>query len=367
MHKSRWAPAHELNWLINMKTIRMAAFCLPVIIGLLNSCGNYKQQQSRNAMKDLPLKVIFETDMGNDIDDALALDMLYKYADQGKIELLGISTNKNSPYSVQFLDLMNTWYGYPRIPLGNVIRGADSEGDAKNYTQAVSEHAVDGKPVFKRSVENYAKVPGSVEMYRKILSGQPDSSVTIISVGFSTNLERLLASPPDKYSTLNGQELVARKVKLLSMMAGNFRKEKQVEYNVVKDPAAAREVFASWPGKIIVSPFEVGEQVLYPASSIENDFPAESPHPLVLAYESYLEMPYDRPTWDLTSVLYVVEGSEGYFDLSPPGTVSVDENSFTHFREDPDGKHRYLLMNSQQAVAVKGRFIELIKPGNTKK
>lgn len=27
--------------------------------------------------------IIFETDMGNDVDDAWALDMLHKYADRG--------------------------------------------------------------------------------------------------------------------------------------------------------------------------------------------------------------------------------------------------------------------------------------------
>ena len=30
--------------------------------------------------------IIFETDMGNDVDDAWALDMLHKYADEGRLE-----------------------------------------------------------------------------------------------------------------------------------------------------------------------------------------------------------------------------------------------------------------------------------------
>lgn len=32
--------------------------------------------------------------MGNDIDDALALDMLYKYIENGQINLLAIPTSK---------------------------------------------------------------------------------------------------------------------------------------------------------------------------------------------------------------------------------------------------------------------------------
>ena len=41
------------------------------------------------------LDVIFETDIGNDIDDALALDMLYKYMDQGIIKLIAVMANMN--------------------------------------------------------------------------------------------------------------------------------------------------------------------------------------------------------------------------------------------------------------------------------
>ena len=43
-----------------------------------------------------PQAVIFETDMGNDIDDAMALDLLFKNMDQGNINLLAVSDIKNS-------------------------------------------------------------------------------------------------------------------------------------------------------------------------------------------------------------------------------------------------------------------------------
>ena len=37
-------------------------------------------------------------------------------------------------------------------------------------------------------------------------------------------------------------------------------------------------------------------------------------------------MPYDRPSWDLTSVLIVAEPEKEYFRLSPTGKISIDEN-----------------------------------------
>src|SRR5690606_10395506 len=146
-------------------------------------CQSAKKE---NPAMDGAIPVIFETDMGNDIDDALALDMLYKYQDEGKIRLLAISNNKNSAYSIPFLEIMNTWYGYPETSLGTVVNGADSEGDAKNYAQAVCEYTKEGKTVFEGSSDDVKQVPESVTLYRKLLSQQPDSSVVLISVGFST-------------------------------------------------------------------------------------------------------------------------------------------------------------------------------------
>jgi len=45
-------------------------------------------------------------------------------------------------------------------------------------------------------------------LLREVLAGQPDRSVVIVQVGFSTNMARLLDSEPDQYSALTGHELV---------------------------------------------------------------------------------------------------------------------------------------------------------------
>lgn len=335
-------------------------------IGLLSARKLCAQEKISAKIEEKPTPVIFETDMGNDVDDALALDMLYKYADQGKIKLLAISNDKNSPFSVPFLDILNNWYGYPDIPLGSVKNGVDSEGDSHNYAKSVCEYKVNGVSPFHHTIKDYSTIEESTHLYRKILSQQPDSSVTIISVGFSTNLARLLNTSSDKYSKLNGIDLVARKVKLLTVMAGDFEGNKTKEYNIIKDPEAARKVFDEWPGKIVLSPFEVGRKIYYPATSILNDFTWAYYHPVILAYKSYLKMPYDRPTWDLTAVLYAVEGdSNNYFGLSGNGVVSVGVDSITYFKNVP-GKHAYLKINEEQTERIKARFIELIS-GRPKK
>ncbi len=312
-----------------------------------------------NAQNKTPLPVIFETDMGNDVDDALALDLLYKYHDEGRIQLLGISNNKNSDYSIPFLQLMNDFYGYPNIPLGNVHNGANSAGDALDYTKAVVEYSLDSVAPF----DSYKYKTSSLEsvlLYRKILSAQADSSVVLISVGFSTNLVRLLDSKSDAYSSLNGADLVAKKIKYLSVMACTFTNNWS-EYNIQKDTTAARRLFSEWPTKIIVSPYEVGAAILYPASSIENDLDYAKHHPLKIAYSSYMKMPYDRPTWDLTAVLFAAEGPQDYFSLSEHGVVSVLNKGNTTFTANANGRHQYLRIDNAQAKKIRERFIELIQ------
>ena len=331
---------------------RFSSFLLLITYIVFTACSNPKKA----TVADKPLPVIFETDMGNDIDDALALDMLYKYADQKRVKLLAVSSNKNNPYSAAYLDIMNTWYGYPEVPVGKVVNGANSESDAVNYTKVVADY----RPAFKRRMKDTAAYPESVSLYRRVLSEAADHSVVIVSVGFSTNLARLLNSGPDGYTDLNGKTLVAKKVKLLSVMAGNFEGNKMKEYNVIKDVPAARELFKEWPTEIVVSPFEVGEQIRYPATSIQNDFKWALHHPMVISYESYAKMPYDRETWDLTAVLYAVEGANNYFGISARGTIEVSGDGFTAFTPGSAGKHRYLKVTPEQAENVERRFIESI-------
>jgi hypothetical protein len=65
------------------------------------------------------------------------------------------------------------------------------------------------------------------------------------------------------------------------------------------------------------------------------------------AYRLYQEMPYDRPTWDLTSVLYALHPERGYFELSEPGRVTVEADGFTRFDATAGGRDRYLILNPE--------------------
>ena len=334
------------------------AVLLPVAAAIV-SCNSFRGPE-----------MIFDTDMGNDVDDALALDMLYKYMDAGKIDLAAITLSKEGPAAPEFLDVMGTWYGYPDIPTGIIRDGADCGTDSLCYTRKVLDmKSPDGSPLFGRSRSCYEDLPESVDLYRQILASVADKSVTVVSVGFFTNLARLLESGPDRYSRLTGRELVDKKVGTLYVMAGNVADTTYAEYNIVKDIPSAVKVFAGWPGPIVISPFELGAGIKYPSSSIENDFAWAGSHPVVAAYRSFLKMPYDRETWDLTAVLAAVEKEDfdEYFTLSPEGTVTVTDSGTMIFKEGK-GNRRYLSVTPGQKEKIKAKFISLVtSPPESKK
>ena len=311
-------------------------------------------------MRAQRMNVIFETDMGNDVDDALAIDMLYKYNKQKRINLMAVMLNKEGEFPPKYIDLLNTWYGQKRIPIGVSPRADQSLVAGTNYTQVVCEKLDEkGKPLYKRSIKDYSKLLSAVKLYRKLLAKAEDASVTIVSVGFSTNLALLLDTNADEYSPLTGKELVAQKVKRLVTMAGHIENPKYAEYNVVNDVAACQRVFKEWPTPIYMSPFELGLQVRYPAQSIENDFTWTKHHPIVDSYQVHLEKIEDRPTWDLTAVLYAVDPQQ-FFNISPAGKIVVTDEGYTHYKQDAAGKHFYLFITPEQAKAILDYFVTMV-------
>jgi inosine-uridine nucleoside N-ribohydrolase len=300
-----------------------------------------------------PVRVIFDTDMGNDVDDALALGILHALETRGEAKLLAVTITKDNPYAAAFVDLEDTFYRRGEIPIG-IVKSGKTPNDSAMIRVPSERRNPDGGYVYPRRIALGA-APDAVAVLRQVLGKEEDASVTIVQVGFSTNLARLLDSKADESSPLSGTELVAKKVRLLVAMAGHFPPA-QPEYNVVTDIPSAQKVFTQWPSPVVFSGYEIGQALLFPARSIEHDFSWVRDHPVVDAYRNYMRMPYDRPTWDLTAALYAVRPDGGYFSLSPKGTVRVDDKGNTIFTASADGKHRYLILDD----AAKARTLEAL-------
>lgn len=284
-----------------------------------------------------PVPLIFDTDMGNDVDDALALAMIHSLESRGEAKLLAVTLTKDNRHAAPYIDVVNTFYKRPNVPIGMVRNGKTPE-DAAMIRVPVERKKQDGSFVYPRRLADSSAAPDALDVLRKALTGAADNSVVIAQVGFSTNLARLLATDAP---------LIRRKVKLLSVMFGHFPIGRP-EYNVKTDIPAAQKLVNEWPTPMVFSGFEIGQALLFPATSIEREFAWSPDNPVVDAYRAYQKMPYDRPTWDLTSVLYGVRPDAKYFNLSAPGKVTVDEKGQTQFAESAEGRHRYLILDAAQ-------------------
>ena len=307
-----------------------------------------------------PVKLIFDTDIGNDVDDVLALSMLHALQSRGVCEILGVTVTKPDELAGPFVNAMNTFYGRPKIPIG-CIRPVPGE-EASKFLPMVD--VKDGRKVrYPHKLKRGSDAPEATWLLRKLLSRQHDHSVVLVQVGYFSNLGALLDTKGDCFSPLDGPELVRQKVKFLSLMAGCFQAGRQqkhfLEFNVIKDIPAARKVAAEWPTPMVWSGFEIGVAVPYPAISIERDFGYVRHHPAAEAYCLYKPPPHERPTWDLTASLYAVLPDRGYFDLSPEGRVTVDADGFTRFTPEPGGRDRYLILQGNQIARVKEALVQL--------
>lgn len=302
-----------------------------------------------------PIGLIYDTDICGDCDDVLALGMIHAMQSRGDCRLLAVTISAHNENVAPFVSAINTFYGRGDVPIGAV--GESGVTLDSKFLKLVDQKD-DGE---YRYPHDRSEVPTGVAVLRKTLAAQPDNSVVIAQVGFSTNLARLLETKGDEHSPLSGPELVKTKVRFLSIMAGAFQpingNARYLEYNVIKDVPSCASLVKKWPTDVVFSGFEIGIALPYPATSIERDYGYVKHHPLAEAYILYNPPPHNRPTWDLTSVLYAVHPDRGYFDLSKPGDVTVEDDGFTKFQESSEGKSRYLILRDE---AQKARALEAL-------
>ena len=298
-----------------------------------------------------PVRLILDTDIGNDVDDALALAMIHALENRAEVRLLAVTITKDNRYAAPFVDLINTFYGRPDIPIG-VVRNGKTPEDSPMLRIPVERRDASSRPVYPHRLQSSAEASEAVTLLSRILSEQPDHSVTIAQIGFSTNLARLL-------KMTGARDLVERKVKVLCLMAGNFVKAKP-EYNVYIDPQSAASLFQDWPTPMIFSGFEIGLEVTFPDQAIQKDFRYVNPHPIPEAYQIYVHKNEDHPNWDSTAVLEAIRPDRGYFELSSSGRVSLGPKNITVFTPDPRGKCRYLILKPDQVERVREAITTLV-------
>jgi purine nucleosidase len=322
--------------------MKIISSLLLIFLFILTGCSDRtKEKNTAN------VRIIFDTDLGPDYDDVGALAFLHAMADSGRVEILGTIASNRHELVAPAIEVINTYFGRPGLAMGAPKTGGVNTGSPYHWADSIVAK-------YPHTADSTSEVEDAVKVYRKILSEQPDKSVTVVTVGFLTNLRNLLLSKSDDISNLTGKDLVLKKVKNLVSMAGTFPEGK--EYNVYMDSLAAEYVFRNWPGEIIFTGFEIGSNIKTGVKLIESDI---QDSPVKDAYRISMALSDGdkdgRMSWDQTAVLIATYGIEGFFDAAR-GTIIVSKNGSNKWKNDKMGKHKYVIQ--KMPVNEMADFIE---------
>lgn len=289
------------------------------------------------------IPVIFDSDMGPDYDDVGAITLLHAFADEGRVNILATIASTKYINVAAVFSVFNTYFKRPGIPVAVPKGSAQELRDWQHWSDTVVTN-------YPHKIKSNDEVPDAVALYRKILSKQPDKSVTIITVGFFTNISNLLQSQPDEYSSLTGKELVNKKVKQLVSMAGRYPAGK--EFNVDRDIQASKYVFENWQPPVLLSGFEIGEKIKCGLPLIHNDAIKNSPVKDVfrISIPMAAEDSAGRKSWDESAVLVAVLGFEQWYTVKH-GHVIVDAKDGSNtWIDDEKSNQAYLVEKESPAI-----------------
>lgn len=296
------------------------------------------------------MPVIFDTDMGPDYDDVGAITLLHAFADSGKVKILATMASTKYEGVAAVLNVLNTYFKKPSIPIGVPKGNAITQKDWQHWTDTLIAK-------YPHEIKNNSDVPDAITLYRKILAEQTDNSVTIITVGFLTNISNLLQSKPDQYSPLNGEALVKKKVKQLVCMAGKF--PEGYEFNIKEDAKASQYVFEHWQKPVLFSGFEIGQKIKTGLPLINNDAIKNSPVKDVFRISIPLakEDSAGRMSWDETAVLVAVTGYRPFYKTIA-GTIKINEDGSDSWTTE--GTNQYYLVPDRPVAEVQKLINNLI-------
>lgn len=312
-------------------------------------------------------KIIFDTDIGCDCDDAAALALALELMNAGECELLAVTSCTMSDAAAGCIEAILGYYGHPEIPVGTF-----REEDALKKNEWHDVYATDTALQYDTRYKKGERYENTVKLLRRTLS-ESEEKVKIVATGQMTSLARLLMSGPDSYSQLSGVELVRQKVEAAACMAGRFFEtwpEPVVlgdgyvvdeEWNVTCDIEAAQTVCRQWPSELVFCSYEIGWKMIT-CGGLQTK--GSKNNPVRTCYETWSSKEgggaVGRESWDSATMLYAIRPWEGYWDLHAYGRIDVDHRGKTTWSPKADGRHSYLLekLPSKQVEDVINGILE---------
>ncbi|HEV7298475.1 MAG TPA: hypothetical protein VGN72_03855 [Tepidisphaeraceae bacterium] len=295
-------------------------------------------------------KVIYDTDFSTDVDDAGTLAMLHAMADNGQADILGVMHNSTYVHSVAAIDVINTYYGRPNVPIG-ALKAFEFDKDATRAFVPL----IAGKYAHDQT---RATAPDATSLYRQLLASQPDNSVVIVSVGFMTNLQGLMKSTADAHSDLGGADLIQRKVKEVVIGSGRFPRSTEPGWNYSHAGATpyTQDVINNWPGQMTFVGNEIAKDI-QTGSALKDSDPA---NPVAESYYSFFNNNWgSRFSADQGVLLYGVGGTADLFGYVEGGYNHVYNNGNNEWLTTQNKpNHRYL---TKTAVATDSHLHGIIE------
>jgi inosine-uridine nucleoside N-ribohydrolase len=274
-----------------------------------------------------PVRIIFDTDMGSDCDDAGALAVLHVYADRGLAEIVGcIYSSGKVPYGAGVVEAINIYYGRPEIPIG--AAHDDQVGDP--IDKMTAEKLAKDTAAFGNTIIHSRDAHEMTALNRRLLAREQDHSVVYLTVGHTKGFYDLLVSKPDDISPLSGRELVKKKIQRWVAMgalgANNKEGEYRKEWNFHSNGSApyTKYLIENCPVPIVY--IAAGSDV-YTGKSLKTTPPGNI---VRTVYRDWLwnvqkkTLDDQRPSWDLIALHYAVNGLGEYLVAEEDGWLDVD-------------------------------------------
>ena len=299
-----------------------------------------------------PVKIIFDTDIGGDCDDAGALALIHRLCDKGEAELLAVTHCMSSVYYPGCIDAINRFYGRD-VPIGMNFQFGNGDRTERCVYAAELAEKFPNKYGAKMPYE-CGDVEDTLALLRRTLAAAEDRSVVLVATGNLSSMARLVTSGADEISPMTGAELIEKKIKRTVLMGGRFFESWPMivyesgnpthhvmtwEYNIrFSGYENAKTVFDNWRGELVLSSYEIGSFIVtmkgYAKRAKEGD-------PVAWAYQVH-NGDVGRCSWDHTAVLEAIRPG-AYWNLHEFGKISVGEDMVTRWEKSDEFKHTYLL------------------------
>ena len=334
----------KLKTAIHLGMNLMMAVALALVFTACKTQQVAQQRIYQPQPENKPIQMILDSDFGSSTDDLFALMMIHHYIDQGKVDLKGVVVDREGDKNAQLVDIFNTYYGHPNIPIGLERNGVKNPRCFIPYNGICDLKDSQGNPMFERTMTDNNFMDG-YRLYRKLLSQAEDKSVVVVAIGFVTTIAELFQSGADEFSPLNGVDLFGQKVKAVYIQSGRFESGDSLSgYNMRAASKQSAIFYDRLPHNvdIVMSPSNIGDLMDYAPQDVLVDLSYTEKNPIKSVY-TYYTCDTGQRMWDTNCLVNAVEGDDEY-NLSPRGYVTfVDkgEESLMLFKQDPNGNARY--------------------------